>query len=84
MNNRADIIECPHCAEPTMPNRLSDGTLVCSCAAERPLPEPRDTLTERALGALRERECANAGSLAEGKPPSCRRHGLGVTAAPAA
>ncbi len=23
-----------------MPNRLSDGTLVCSCAAERPLPDP--------------------------------------------
>ena len=40
MSERADPIECPHCAEPTMPNRLSDGALVCSCAAERPLPEP--------------------------------------------
>ena len=40
MSERADPIECPYCAEPTMPNRLADGALVCSCAAERPLPEP--------------------------------------------
>lgn len=31
-------IECPHCGEPTLPNRLADGSLVCSCAAERSLP----------------------------------------------
>lgn len=31
-------IECPHCGEPTLPNPLADGTVVCSCAAERPLP----------------------------------------------
>ncbi|MDB5316071.1 MAG: hypothetical protein JWO24_1915 [Rhodospirillales bacterium] len=40
MSERREPILCPHCAEPTMPNRLSDGLLVCSCAAERPLPEP--------------------------------------------
>ena len=32
------IRECPHCGEPTMPNRLEGGDLVCSCAAERELP----------------------------------------------
>lgn len=35
-----DPVECPHCGEPTKPNRLADGTLVCSCAAERDLPDP--------------------------------------------
>ncbi|WP_270936681.1 hypothetical protein [Falsiroseomonas oryzae] len=30
-------VECPHCAEPTLPNLLADGTVVCSCAAERSL-----------------------------------------------
>ncbi len=35
------VRECPHCGEPTMPNRLADGQLVCSCAAERELPAPR-------------------------------------------
>jgi hypothetical protein len=39
---RRAIIECPYCAEPTMPNMLSDGTLVCSCPAERRLP-PAET-----------------------------------------
>ncbi|WP_256437523.1 hypothetical protein [Roseococcus sp. SDR] len=39
--SREAIRECPHCGEPTMPNRLPDGTLVCSCAAMRPLPGPR-------------------------------------------
>lgn len=29
---------CPHCEQVTMPNRLADGTRVCSCPAERPLP----------------------------------------------
>jgi hypothetical protein len=28
---------CPHCEEVTMPNRLADGTVVCSCAAGRRL-----------------------------------------------
>jgi hypothetical protein len=32
-------IECPFCGEPTAANRLPDGSLVCSCAAERNLPE---------------------------------------------
>lgn len=32
------IRECPHCGEPTMPNRLEGGAVVCSCAAERDLP----------------------------------------------
>lgn len=27
----------PFCEEPTLPNRLGDGTVVCSCAAERVL-----------------------------------------------
>ena len=40
MSERAEPILCPHCEERTMPNRLADGALVCSCAAERPLPEP--------------------------------------------
>lgn len=40
MTERQEPILCPHCTEPTMPNRLVDGALVCSCAAERPLPEP--------------------------------------------
>ncbi len=30
-------ILCPFCEEPTLPNRLVDGTIVCSCAAERVL-----------------------------------------------
>lgn len=34
------VIECPHCLEPTAPNPLPDGSRVCSCAAERPLPPP--------------------------------------------
>lgn len=28
---------CPHCEEVTLPNLLADGTVVCSCAAERRL-----------------------------------------------
>jgi len=32
------IRECPHCGEPTVPNRLDGGEVVCSCAAERELP----------------------------------------------
>lgn len=30
--------ECPHCEEVTMPNRLPDSSLVCSCPAMRALP----------------------------------------------
>jgi hypothetical protein len=30
-------ILCPFCDEPTLPNSLADGTVVCSCAAERDL-----------------------------------------------
>jgi hypothetical protein len=30
-------ILCPFCEEPTLPNCLADGTIVCSCAAERML-----------------------------------------------
>ncbi len=33
-------ILCPHCDEPTVANRLADGSVVCSCAAARPLPLP--------------------------------------------
>ncbi len=32
-----DVRECPHCGEPTVPNRRADGSVVCSCAAARPL-----------------------------------------------
>lgn len=32
-------VECPHCGEATQPNRLADGTVVCSCAAEREIRE---------------------------------------------
>jgi len=34
---REGLRECPHCGEPTMANRLPDGTLVCSCPAMRAL-----------------------------------------------
>ena len=30
-----EALECPHCGEATLPNALADGSLVCSCAAER-------------------------------------------------
>jgi ribosomal protein L37AE/L43A len=32
------ILECPHCGEPTQANRLADGSLICSCPAARILP----------------------------------------------
>lgn len=35
---RTDPIQCPFCEETTMPNPLPDGSLVCSCTAERALP----------------------------------------------
>lgn len=35
---RTDPIRCPFCEEVTMPNALPDGTVVCSCTAERALP----------------------------------------------
>ena len=34
----AEVIQCPHCDEVTLPNLLSDGSYICSCAAERALP----------------------------------------------
>jgi hypothetical protein len=34
------VRECPHCGEPTLPNRLADGAIVCSCPAARDLPRP--------------------------------------------
>jgi hypothetical protein len=42
------IILCPHCEEPTQPNRLADGSLVCSCAAARALPQPAAVKNPRA------------------------------------
>lgn len=36
--SREGLRECQHCGEPTMANRLPDGSLVCSCPAMRPLP----------------------------------------------
>ncbi|WP_230169761.1 hypothetical protein [Roseomonas sp. CECT 9278] len=35
-----EAIECPHCGEATMANERADGSVVCSCAAARPLPRP--------------------------------------------
>ena len=35
---RLDAVLCPHCEEVTAPNLLADGSYVCSCTAERPLP----------------------------------------------
>lgn len=35
-----EAMECPHCGEATLPNTLADGSLVCSCAAERSLTPP--------------------------------------------
>ncbi|NKC33687.1 hypothetical protein [Falsiroseomonas selenitidurans] len=46
-DTRQDPVECPHCGEATMPNRLSDGSLVCSCAAERSLSPPPVVLDSR-------------------------------------
>ncbi|WP_280845582.1 hypothetical protein [Roseomonas nitratireducens] len=40
MSATREPVECPHCGEATLPNALADGTTVCSCAAERQLPEP--------------------------------------------
>lgn len=37
---RLDPVLCPHCEQVTMPNRLADGSTVCSCPAERQLPDP--------------------------------------------
>jgi ribosomal protein L32 len=42
MSATREPVECPHCGEATLPNRLSDGTVVCSCAAGRALPERGD------------------------------------------
>lgn len=44
---RPEPVECPHCGEPTMPNRLADGAIVCSCAAERSLAPPPIPLASR-------------------------------------
>jgi hypothetical protein len=33
-----DAIGCPHCGQVTMPNLLEDGSLICSCSAQRTLP----------------------------------------------
>ncbi|MFC7475214.1 hypothetical protein ACFQS7_12670 [Dankookia sp. GCM10030260] len=35
---RLDAVRCPHCDQVTMPNQLADGSVVCSCTAERALP----------------------------------------------
>lgn len=35
---RWDPVECPHCGQVTMPNPLADGSVTCSCPAERALP----------------------------------------------
>lgn len=40
MTPSRDPVECPHCGEPTQPNLLADGSIVCSCAAERDLTPP--------------------------------------------
>ncbi|RAI60018.1 hypothetical protein [Roseicella frigidaeris] len=35
---RLDAVRCPHCEQVTMANLLGDGSVVCSCTAERALP----------------------------------------------
>jgi hypothetical protein len=35
---RDEPVACPHCGEPTMPNRLADESYVCSCPVQRALP----------------------------------------------
>jgi hypothetical protein len=35
---RLDAVRCPHCDQVTMANMLGDGSVVCSCTAERALP----------------------------------------------
>ena len=53
------IRECQHCGEATVPNRLPDGQVVCSCAAERDLPEDQSgtmavaSISTRASGSAR-------------------------------
>lgn len=41
MDAPRQAVECPHCGEPTLPNRLADGSVVCSCAAQREVPPRR-------------------------------------------
>jgi len=36
---RLDPVLCPHCEQATMPNLLADRSVVCSCPAERSLPQ---------------------------------------------
>lgn len=47
---RPEPVLCPHCEEVTMPNRLADGTIVCSCAAERSLSPPPIPLAPKRPG----------------------------------
>jgi hypothetical protein len=39
----SDPTECPHCGEVTLPNVLSDGSVICSCPAQRGLQSANDT-----------------------------------------
>jgi hypothetical protein len=65
-------ILCPHCEEVTLPNRLVDGTVICSCAAGRRLDGG---------GAAADREddpphrSAPVGAQAPGRTLTRRRHG---------
>ena len=35
---RLEAVKCPFCDEVTMPNLMTDGSVICSCTAERGLP----------------------------------------------
>jgi hypothetical protein len=50
MTPRREPVECPHCGEPTQPNALADGSIVCSCAAERDLDIPAQPPPPRPRG----------------------------------
>ena len=36
--SRLEAVKCPYCDEVTMPNLMVDGSVICSCTAERGLP----------------------------------------------
>ncbi|TDG28315.1 hypothetical protein E2C05_20840 [Paracraurococcus ruber] len=71
---RLDPVLCPHCDEVTMPNQMADGSVVCSCTAERALPLDllRDGAGNGAAGSLPppvDAMAGRAGAPSPGLPP---------------
>lgn len=64
------IRECPHCGEPTVPNRLSGGEVVCSCAAERDLPEGPRPVPQSGMTAVASISTSAPGSASATTPTS--------------